>query len=141
MDSALASQLSSEFEAAFSKILPELAQVLQSYKISQTLEVFLESDFLDVAMAARSCCLIKGILYCPCRLLTAESNKDSLGLDEEKAGQLSSDVESKLRTVFPQLSPVVKQVKESFEIQLGINPDSVNGHLSCKFIDGVLVCS
>lgn len=141
MDSALASQLSSEFEAAFSKILPELAQLLQKNDISQTLELSLESDFLDVAMVAQFCCFINGKMRCPCPVGQTTASKDALELDGEKAGQLCRDVEVQLHSISSQLSPVVKQVKESFEIQLGINPDSVNGHLSCKFVDGVLVCS
>jgi hypothetical protein len=140
MDSALAPQLSQEFEAAFSKILPDLAQVLQSHKVSQTLELTLTSDWFDMEMAARGCCFINGVLKCPCRGQVAE-DKATLGLDEETAGQLRKDVESKLYAASDQLGPILKQATEKFEIQVGINPDNLKGQLSCKFVDGVLICS
>jgi hypothetical protein len=140
MDSALAPQLSQEFEAAFSKILPDLAQVLQSHKVSQTLELTLTSDWFDMEMAARACCFIAGVLYCPCRRLTTES-KDGIEVDEETAGKLSKDIEAKLSAASDQLGPILKQATEKFEIQVGINPDNLKGQLSCKFVDGVLICS
>jgi hypothetical protein len=141
MDSALEKQLSSEFEAAFSKILPELAQLLQKNDISQTLELSLGSDLFNTAMAARSCCFINGKMKCPCSNCQAVTSKDALGLDGEKAGQLCRDVEAQLQSTSPQLSPSLQQAKESFDIQLKIDPASENSQVSCEFVNGVLVCS
>jgi hypothetical protein len=141
MDSALEKQLSSEFEAAFSKILPELAQLLQKNDLSQTLELSLGSDLFNTAMAAQGCCFINGALKCPCSNCQAATSKDALGLDAEKAGQLSRDVEAQLHSISSQLSPSLQQAKESFDIQFKVEPASENSQVSCAFVNGVLVCS
>ncbi len=141
MDSALANQLSSEFEAAFSKILPELAQLLQKNELSQALELSLGSDLFNTAMAAQGCCLINGMLKCPCSNCQAATSKDALGLDAEKAGQLCRDVEAQLHSISSQLSPGLQQAKESFDIQFKVDPASEKSQVSCEFVNGVLVCS
>jgi hypothetical protein len=141
MDSALEKQLSSEFEAAFSKILPELAQLLQKNDISQTLELSLGSDLFNTAMAVQGCCFVGGRMICPCSNCQAATSKDALGLDTEKAAQLCRDVEAQLHSTSSQLSPGLQQAKESFDIQLKIEPANENSQLSCKFVNGVLVCS
>jgi hypothetical protein len=140
MDSALEKQLSSEFEAAFSKILPELAQLLQKNGISQTLDVSLGSDLFNTAMAARGCCLVNGWLKCPCTGCQAATSKDTLGLDAEKAAQLCRDMETQLHSISSQLSSGLQQAKESFDIQLKIDPASEKSQVSCEFVNGVLVC-
>jgi hypothetical protein len=141
MDSALAKQLSSEFEASFSKIMPELVQTLRNYEISKPLEVTLGADFFDTAMAARNCCFIAGKFRCPCSASAAEAKQSTLELAEEKAEQLCRDIEAMLRTALPQLSPVVKQAKENFEAQIMIDPVSEKGQISCQIVNDVLVCS
>ncbi|NJM46622.1 MAG: hypothetical protein HC860_10970 [Alkalinema sp. RU_4_3] len=140
MDSALANQLSSEFEAAFSKILPELAQLLRKNGISETLEVSLGSDMFNTAIAARGCCLINGMLKCPCSNCQAATSKDTLGLDAESAAQLCRDVAAQLHSISSQLSSGLQQAKESFDIQLKLDPASEKSQISCEFVNGVLVC-
>lgn len=141
MDSSLANQLSSEFEAAFSKILPELAKLLQKNGISQTLELSLGSDLFTMATMAMVCCLVGGRLKCPCTGCQAATSKDTLGLDTEKAAQLCRDAEAQLHSISSQLSSGLQQAKESFDIQIKIDPASEKSQVSCEFVDGVLVCS
>jgi hypothetical protein len=141
MDSALEKQLSSEFEAAFSKILPDLAQLLQKNDISQTFELSLGSDLFNTAMAAANCCFINGKMRCPCSNCQAATIKDTLGIDTEKAGQLCRDVEAQLKSTSSQLSPGLQQAKESFDIQFKVEPASEPSQVSCEFVNGVLVCS
>lgn len=141
MDSALANQLSSEFEAAFSKISPELAKLLQKNGISQTFELSLGSGLFTMATMAGVCCLINGKLRCPCFNCPGATSKDTLGLDDEKTAQLCRDAEAQLQSISSQLSPGLQQVKESFDIQIKLDPASEKSQISCEFVNGVLVCS
>ena len=148
MDSVKAQQLSSEFESALSKVLPDLAQLLQKNQVSKTLEIDLGSDFLNVANTATcTCCYIKGVLKCGSMYsppAPMSAGEDTLGMTPDQSLMFCKDVELKLSTVLPALSQFVKPVNEFFEIHFLIDPATVNPGQSvvCQWgSDSILQCS
>jgi hypothetical protein len=140
MDSQNATQVSSEFESALSAIMPDLAQLLQNYQLSEILQINVEG----MSLAGCTCCVIDGGMVCTSSYRQRTTSEDTLGLTPEKAEQLSKDVESKLSEVWASLSPSVQQPNESFELRLLVNPAIAYPKQTtvCKWLqDNVLQCS
>jgi hypothetical protein len=135
MDSqnATATSVVSEFESGFSKILPDLAKLLQKYQISKTLQI----DVGGTSLAGCTCCLINGAMKCGSFYgRPGMAPEDTLGLTFEKAEQFCKDVEAKLSEVFSSLSEATKQTNETFKLYMFINPtpDSPGKPVVCQWV-------
>ncbi|AFZ01065.1 hypothetical protein [Calothrix sp. PCC 6303] len=119
---ATATSVISEFESGFSKILPDLAKLLQRYNVSTsiTLEIEVESPFSSATFGC-TCCFVNGVMKCGTgyRISLPEGG---VGLDVEKAEQLCKDVQSELSKVLRNLSEAAKQTNGTFKLQIFINP-------------------
>jgi hypothetical protein len=134
MDTENATQLSNEFQSALSEILPDLHQLLQEYKISETLKIDLESGFFNIGNAAVcTCCLVNGGLRCGSAYQAPGVHELALGLDNETAESFCQDISLKLRAVVPS----IKQADMGFGVHLSIDPFTVNNEQSvvCKWGD------
>lgn len=149
MNSDNANQLSDEFEAALSEILPDLVQLLQRYQVSSTLEIDLEPQFLNTGtMTSCTCCWVDRTRY-RCGLPGYNKiQQGALGLDPAKAEQLSKDIQSKLSTVVQGLSSSVEPTNNSFAVHFVVNPAITNSEQSviCQWDNnssqgGILQCS
>jgi hypothetical protein len=144
MNSEIANQVSHEIKSALFEIQPDLYQLLQFHQISSTLEIHLldvHAQVLDVHAQAVGSCWCRGVLQRPCQC-AGGPDPEVLGLNPVKTQQLCTDVDSKLSLVLPRLSQFAQQMDESFEVHILIDPVTVsNSHISCRFVDGVLLCT
>jgi hypothetical protein len=141
MDSQNATQERSEIESALSAIVPDLAQLLQSYQLSKILEI----DIGGVFIMGCGCCFIGGKLRCEAFYGTpVMTPEDRLGLTLEKAEQLCKDVESKLSKVWASLSPSAQEFAKNFNYSLLIDPATADTEQKtvCKWLqNNILQCS
>ena len=140
MDANTTTQLSNEFESALSEILPDLYQLLQSYQISTTLEIVLFDlcDLADESHLRGISCVCGKQYQNPCKC----TDPPGLEMDLETAQQFCTDIDSTLSMILPRLGQSAQQVDESFEVHFLIDSAPANSsQLSCRFVDGVLLCS
>ena len=150
MDTNTATQLSHEFESALSEILPDLYQLLQQYQVSSSLEIVLNNPISPLL-----CCIrCNGRSYCgnppvpppECQsvpsCLELTDKIDPPGAEPEETQQFSKDLASMLSTILPRISEFIQQMDESFDVRFLIDPTTVNdSQMSCRFINGEIVCS
>jgi hypothetical protein len=124
MDSQNATETSvvSEFESGFSKILPDLAKLLQKYNVSTsiTLQIEVKSAFSPAASGC-TCCFINGVMKCGTGYRISLP-QGGVGLDAGEAEQLCKDVQSELSKVLRNLSEAAKNTNGTFKVQIFINP-------------------
>jgi hypothetical protein len=135
-------QLSYQVKSLLSEILPDIDQLLQQYKVLETLRIHLvDLDQPENALTLSAFYIRNGFWQFPCNraklLNEVPQYDDTLGLDPERARQFSTDLASKLSTVFPRLSQFAQQANESFEVHLSINPATVNPEQSmvCEWVN------
>lgn len=148
MDSEMTSQISNEIESFLSDALPSLVQVLKHYGVSEAVEIRLRGlehfSTLHSGERCRWVCNSSGCnlecLWNPDGAFTDSSIENTLIPDPEESQQFCADIESKLPMAAIKQS--VQQAEEVPEIYININPNLVNNvHVSCKFVDGVIICS
>jgi hypothetical protein len=143
MDTANATELSDEFQSAFSGILPDLYQLLQIYHVSSSLEIHL-SNLVDYSTSSTGSCFCNGVIQRPCKCDGITTIPPELGLDDDKAQRLLTELDSQLSTILPGLSQSAQQMDESFEIHFLIDPAAANSGqpVVCQWTcDNILKCS
>ncbi len=140
MDSDTADQLSNKFESALSEILPDLTQLLQQYQVSEVLTIELK-----ILMGCHP--TPNGGHVCNWQPVI-EPTPEVPGFgeigepDPETAQQFWIDIASKMFATMTLLSQSIQQAKEKFKAHIIIDPAAMdNIRLSCKFVDGVLLCT
>ncbi len=145
MDSQNAKQVSSEFESALSAIMPDLAQLLRNYQVSEILEISVAGD--GVSLASCPCCLRNNRLVCGYAYVYTqpEDADNTLGLTLAKARQLCEDVGSKLSELWASLSPSVQEFSSrDFYYSLLVDPATADTEQKtvCKWLkENSLQCS
>jgi hypothetical protein len=148
MNSEMTSQVSNEIESALSDILPDLVQVLKHYGVSEAVEIRLCGlEHFSTFHSGERCHWVcnNGVCNLECvwnpdGTFTNSSGENTLISNSEESQQFCADIESKLPMAA--VTQSVQQVAVVPEIYININPSLVNNvHVSCKFVDGVIICS
>jgi hypothetical protein len=150
MNSEMTSQVSNEIESALSEVLPDLVQVLKHYGVSESVEIRLRGlkHFSTLDSGERCTVVCSGsplvchvvCIWDPENPFTNSNIENTIVPNPEETQQFCADIESKLPMVAIRQS--VLQTEEVPEIYINIDPALVdNVRLSCKFVDGVIICS
>jgi hypothetical protein len=150
MNSVMTSQISNEIESALSEVLPDLVQVLKNYGVSEAVEIRLRglAHFSTLDPGGRCTVVCSGSpLVChvvcfwdPENPFTNSNIENTIVPNPEETEQFCADIESKLPMAAIKQS--VLQSEEVPEIYINIDPAPLdNVRLSCKFVDGVIICS
>lgn len=142
MNSITANQVSHQVKSLLSEVVPDIEQLLQQYEVRETLRIHLvDLGQPENALTSSKTHILNGFLQYPCNRATlldeVPQYDGGLGLAPEKAQQFGTDLTPKLFTVFPRLSQLARQVDESFEIHLSINPAMMSSEqpLACEWVN------
>jgi hypothetical protein len=140
MNSDTAIKLSDDTESALSNAHYDLTQLLKQYEISEIFKIDL-FDLDGSPIDPRRSCVCNGTYQNPCMCQHSELSLRGLGPD--KTLQLCTDISLKLSMIFASISQSFQQAEEKFNVCISINPDTENNSniMSCKFVEGVLLCT